>query len=197
MGRPLVVVRPGIVGAEGEWALGDEDVAACLDLGRSQWRRAGQRAELERLRHRLDVLELVLGDHPDDEAVSKQRVSVVDRELWQEPEHALAHLGHVFTRGSRREDREASTLGARMSEGVVEAIAVRRSAVLSSDAPQQPQLLEVADMREIPDERRLQRRDLRRELVVGERLQQSQRAVARVPESNRKLRRRHRAPPAG
>src|SRR4051794_22144293 len=107
MGRSLVVVRPGIVGAEGERALGDEDVAARLDFRRAQWRRAGQGAELERLRHRLDVLKLVLGDHPDDEAISKEWIPVVERELWQEPEHALAHLRHVFTCGSRREDLQA------------------------------------------------------------------------------------------
>src|SRR5215208_432840 len=124
MGRPLVVVRPGIVGAEGERALEDEDVAARLDLRRAQWRGAGEGAELERLRHRLDVLELVLGDHPDDEPVSKQQISVVARELRQEPEDALAHLRQVLTGGSRREDREAATLGALVSEGVVETIAV-------------------------------------------------------------------------
>ena len=48
-----------------------------------------------------------------------------------------------------------------MRERVVE-IAVRRGVAV----PQQPELLEVADVREIPDERRLQRRELPRQLIV-------------------------------
>jgi len=46
----------------------------------------------------------------------------------------------------------------------------------------------VTDMGEIPDERRLQRRQLARQLLVRERLQQSFRPLSRVLESKSELR---------
>src|SRR6185295_873179 len=99
--------------------------------------------------------------------------------------------------GLRRQDWQSSALVASVTERVIEVVVLRRQCASSADASQEPQLLEVADVSEIPDERRLQWRDLRRELVVGERLQERQRAVARVLESDRGLKRRHRAPPGG
>ena len=49
-------------------------------------------------------------------------------------------------------------------------------------APQQPELLEVADVGEIPDERRLERRVLRRQLLVGDAGEQALGSLARADE---------------
>jgi hypothetical protein len=58
-----------------------------------------------------------------------------------------------------------------VSERVVQLVALGRDRVPSACPAQEPELLEVTDVREIPDERRLERRDLPRELLVRERLQ--------------------------
>src|SRR6266542_7173185 len=49
---------------------------------------------------------------------------------------------------------------------------------------QEPQLLEVADVGEIPDERRLERRDLARQLLIRERFQQVLRPPSRTTSSD-------------
>jgi hypothetical protein len=59
-----------------------------------------------------------------------------------------------------------------MGERVVEVVVVRRVRLPSAGAPKKPELLEVADVREIPDERRLEWRELTYKLLVVERLQQ-------------------------
>ena len=128
----------------------------------------------------------MLDHQPDYESVLEQRILVIERQFGEEHEHGFAHLPYIVARGLRRQDGQPSALAAGMSERVVEVVVLRRHRAPPTDASQEPQLLEVADMGEIPDERRLQRRDLHRELVVGERLQERQRAVARVLESDRK-----------
>ena len=70
------------------------------------------------------------------------------------------------------EARSRLTLAADVRERVVElvvALLVRRA---PPHAAQQPELLEPADVGEVPDERRLQRRDLLHELLVGHRREQ-------------------------
>jgi len=53
---------------------------------------------------------------------------------------------------------------------------------------EQPELVELTDVREIPRKRRLQRRVLARELLVGERLQQRLALLPRAHEHERELR---------
>ena len=72
-----------------------------------------------------------------------------------------------------------------MCERVVQIVELARGTALA--APEQPELLEVADVSEIPDERRLERRDLARQLLVVERLQQRLSSLARVLENSREL----------
>ena len=81
MRGPLVVIGPRIGGAKGEGAAGDDNVAACRDVGRSPHERAGQARKRQCLRHRLGVLELVLDDHRHHETVLEQRIAVVERQL--------------------------------------------------------------------------------------------------------------------
>jgi hypothetical protein len=116
------------------------------------------------------VLELVLSDHADDEAVVEQRVAVVQRQLGKKLEHRLTNVAYELARRSRSEDRQRAALGTLVRERVVQVVVVRRHRLPTPDAPQQPELLEVAHVREIPDERRLQRRNLPSELLVVERL---------------------------
>jgi len=78
VGGSLVVVHPRVGGAEGERAGRDGDLAARADLGRPVWRGTRQACERQCLRHRLGVLELVLDDHPHDEAALEQRIAIVD-----------------------------------------------------------------------------------------------------------------------
>jgi hypothetical protein len=74
-------------------------------------------------------------------------------------------------------------------ERVIKVVEVRRECAQSADASQEPELLEVADVSQIPDERRLQWRDLKRQLFVRERLQQILRPLSRVLEGYDELRR--------
>ena len=74
-----------------------------------------------------------------------------------------------------------------MSEGVVEVVELRRHCGPPADPTQKPKLLEVADVGEIPDERRLQWRDLARELLVVEELEQGLGSLARVLENRLEL----------
>ncbi len=140
-------------------------------------RRTGKAGQRERLGHRLAVLELVLGDHPDEEVV----------ELGEQREDSLAHLAHVCAGGLGRQDRKPTALGARVRERVVELVVLGRERLAPACAPQQPQLLEVADVGEIPDERRLERRDLSRELLVREWVEQGLGPLSRVPEDGGEL----------
>ena len=90
-------------------------------------------------------------------------------------------LAHVRTRLLRRQERELASFGARVRERVVQIVMPRRA--------QQPELLEVTDVGEIPDERRLKRRELLRQLLVRERFEQVLRPPSRAPESGNELRR--------
>jgi len=114
---PLVVVGPTVGGAEDDRPVLHEDVTACSNLRRSLRRRTGNSGERQGLGHRLDVLKLVLGDHPDEEVVLSK--------LRKQLENRLADLGHVTARGLRREDRQCATLGTFVREGVVQVVVCR------------------------------------------------------------------------
>jgi hypothetical protein len=60
-------------------------------------------------------------------------------------------------------------------------------AAVALAASEQPELLEVPDVSEIPDERRLERRDLARQLLVREGLEQGFSSPARVLEDRCEL----------
>jgi hypothetical protein len=118
----------------------------------------------------------VLGDHPDQE--------VIPRKLREPLENLLAHLGHIGARVVWGENWKRPSLGALVRERVIEIVELAASAVAVAE---QPELLEVADVRQIPDERRLERRDLARQLLVVERLEQGLGSRARVLENRLEL----------
>jgi hypothetical protein len=118
------------------------------------------------------VLKLVLHDHAYDETVCEERITVAQLELRQDLQDGRPHLRDVTARVSGRQKRQVGALVARMSERVLELIGLRPDWFSSADAPQQPELLEVSDVREVPDERGLQWGDGLRQLRVGERREQ-------------------------
>jgi hypothetical protein len=141
------------------------------------------------LRHRFGVLELVLGHHPDDETLLEQRIAIVERQFRKERKHGLADVLYVSACGLRWQERQPAALAACVRERVIKVVVVRRECAQSADPSQEPQLLEVADVREIPDERRLQWRDLKCQLFVRERLQQILSPLSRVLQGYDELRR--------
>jgi hypothetical protein len=144
--------------------------------------------ELERLQHRLDVLLLVLGDESEDEAVPEERVARIEGDPVEEVEAVAAHVLDERAGLAGAEERERRTAVTGLLERVVDLVELGLARVLALELAAQPQLLEVADVGEIPDERRLERRELARQLVVRERCEQRFGPPARVLEDDRELR---------
>ena len=126
----------------------------------------------------------MLGDHPDHEFVLQQRVAVVEPERGEEVEHTVPHLLEVGARRAGREQSELAAFRALVREGVVQVVVTGQRQV-AADGSQQPQLLEPADVGQIPDERRLERRVLRRQLLVRQSLEQPLGARAGADELRR------------
>jgi hypothetical protein len=87
--RPLVVVRPGlVVRPEHERPARDQDLAAGRPAGAGLGlvERVGQVAQLQRLKHGLDVLVLVLHEHPVDERTLEQPLAAVEVDAVEELE---------------------------------------------------------------------------------------------------------------
>ena len=131
----------------------------------------------------------MLDHHPHDETLLEQRIAIVERQFRKEREHGLADILDIPACGLRWQDRQPAALAACVRERVIKVVEFRRECAQSADASQEPELLEVADVSEIPDERRLQWRDLKRQLFVRERLQQILRPLPRVLEGYDELRR--------
>jgi hypothetical protein len=131
----------------------------------------------------------MLNNHPHDETSVEQRIPIVERQFGEQREHGFSYLSQILAGSLRRQDRQPSPLVTAMREGVVEIVVLRRNRASSTDSAQEPELLEVADVSQIPDERGLQWRDLTRQLSVRERLQQILRPPPRVLEGYDELRR--------
>ena len=78
-------------------------------------------------------------------------------DLLDEVEHAAADLVAVAARLGRGEQRQGRPLGARVLERVVQRVDLRVHRVAAADRAQQPELLLVGDVRQVPHERRHQR----------------------------------------
>ena len=172
MGGQLVVVGPGVVRAQVKRARFDQHVAA----GRHRPRTASgvwKTGERDGLEHRLAVLAFVLENEAEDEAVREQRV-VGETELGhlEDGEAPVADAKDVVARRRRVEERQLTAAVARVAERVVELLSLGEQRREAADPLADPGVLEVTDVREIPDERRLERRPLARQLLVGERLEE-------------------------
>ena len=177
---PLVVQRPRLGGrAHPERPRGHQRGARGQRPAR-RWRRRGEhrrtRPQLVGGEHRLVVLLLVLHDHAEREAVGGEPAAVPQTQRGAAAQHVqrlLAHLGDVRARLAGREQRQLDPARPGVLEGVVEAVDLGAQRRAAADVAHQPQLFLAADVREVPDQRRHQRRVLRDEIGlvdgVGER----------------------------
>ena len=171
---PLVVVGPGlIVRSEQERAARDEDLASRGGRSVTRPRRLHRRVvdavppQLKRGEHRLDVLVLVLDDHPVDEPVREERVRAIELDPVEDRERPRADGVHVRPRLGRTKERERRPLAPRVEESVVEVGVAGVHRLDAAELLDEPPLLEVADVREVPDERRHERRVLADLVVLG------------------------------
>jgi hypothetical protein len=112
--------------------------------------------ELERREQGLVVLVLVLHDHAVDESVGEQGHVGIELDAVEHVERALAHIGIERARADGIEDRQGVALAARMLERVVDVVVEGVGGIGADELADQPQLLEVPDVREVPDEWRHQ-----------------------------------------
>jgi hypothetical protein len=154
---PLVVQGPGLgVGAHGERAAGDEHLAGHGHPGRRrrvrlQHRRAGP--QLVGGQHRLVVLLLVLDDHAEGEPVGQQRPALVQPDPVQHVQRLVPDLADVRAGLGRIQQGQGGAVAAGVLEGVVELVDVAAYRVAAADVADQPQLLLVADVGQVPDQR--------------------------------------------
>ena len=143
-----------------------------LDLGREQQRRRGGQgvgrrqdrlaaAQLVGGQHGLVVLVLVLQDHAKDEAVLAQRVrrgsvGPAQRHRLQCVEDLATHLTEVVVRLAGQQQRQAGPGVTRVLEGVVEVVDLGAHRLLAARLAQQPELLVVADVGQVPHQGRHQ-----------------------------------------
>ena len=154
---PLVVVSPRLgVGAHHEGPAADEHLRGrdhCPSRRRFDRPHVdGPGLELQRREHRLDVLVLVLDDHPVHEATAQQRHSGIEIHPVEDIEGAAAHRSDVGPGVIRAQERQPGPVGPGMPEGVVHVV-VPRTDTLVPEPPQQPDVLVVADVRQVPHQR--------------------------------------------
>ena len=136
-------------------------------------------ADLERLEHRLVVLMLVLDDHVVGVPAATERLLVGKALAGQPPKDTLAHVGDILVGLGRLEQPELRPLRPLVLAGVVDVVEAALGGPLIVERAQEPELLLVADVSQIPHERREDRRRLHRQILVRERGQRPQRAVSR------------------
>jgi hypothetical protein len=138
---------------------------------------------LQQLQHRLVVLVLVGEQHVVDEAVGQQGIARLQVDLIEHLERALADPVHIGTHLVGLQDRQLTADLARLLDRVVELAQVAAQRLAAADVPDQPQLLEVADVAQVPDQRAQDRRVDAVELFLRERLDQLERVSARLREA--------------
>ncbi len=138
--------------------------------------------ELESGEQRLVVLMLVLDDHAVHEAAGEQRIAAVECGFVEHAERALAHVGDERARARRVEDRQRHAVAARVLERVVDVVERGISGCRAAQRAHQPQFLVVTDVREVPAQRRHELRHLAHLVGWCDRIEQPERAPARVVE---------------
>ena len=169
---PLVVERPRL----GRRAHGERP-ARHVHLGgqrrrvggrgrrRGSGQHRGPRPQLVGGEHGLVVLHLVLRDHPEREPGAETGAELCagaeaaglppggQLDLLDQVEHPCADLVAVAARLGRGEQRQGRPLGARVLERVVQRVDLRVHGVAAADRAEQPELLLVGDVRQVPHER--------------------------------------------
>ena len=185
VGALLVVVRPAdLVRAHRELARVERD----RGLASLCPRRPPQLGEgvdevvahLEGLEHRLVVLVLVLDHHVVGVPAAPQRLLRGEALGRQAAADALAHMVDVGVGVGGLEQPQLRSLRPLVLAGVVDVVEPALGRLLAVEGPQQPELLLVADVREIPDERREDRGRLCLQIVGRERRERPQRPPPRL-----------------
>ena len=135
--------------------------------------------ELQRREQGLVVLVLVCDDHAVDEAVGEQRRAGIEIDAVEHVERARADIGIERARAGRIEHRQGVALAPRVLERVVDVVVERVGRLGVGQLTNQPELLEVPDVCQIPAERRHQRRHLARLVGDRDRIEDPERAAAR------------------
>jgi hypothetical protein len=113
-------------------------------------------------------------EHLVDEAVRQQPVGGIELELVEHLERPLAHLLHVRADLVGAQDRQLAADLARLLDRVVELAEVTAQRLAAADPADKPELLEVGDVPEVPDQRAEDRVVDPIELLLRERLDQLQ-----------------------
>jgi hypothetical protein len=171
--RPLVVQRPRLGrGAHGERPGRDDHLGRQRRGVGRRWRwlrRVQHRATGPKLvggQHGLVVLLLVLHDHAEREGLFGEPAAVVERRARQHVEHLLPHGADIAARLGRVEQRQRRAVGASVPERVVEVVDVGTHRFPAADIAHEPELLLVADVGQVPHQRRHQRRVLPDQVVL-------------------------------
>ena len=176
VGGTLVVVGPGlVVRAHHERPLLDDGGAETARQHPWPSTFVPDPGQLDRLQHRFHVLLFVLDDEAEGEAAAEQRVRGVELDLLEHRERPRANVGEVRACSSGIEELERGPLLPLVRERVVCVVHLGEDRLCAPEPPGDPELLEVPDVREVPDERRHEGRDLPGELLVGERREQRSR----------------------
>jgi hypothetical protein len=117
--------------------------------------------------------------HLVDEAVGEQGVLRIELDLAEDLEGSLADLIHVGADLVGAQDRKLASDLPRLLDRVVELAQVTPQRLAPADPLDEPELLEVGDVPEIPDQRTEDRVVDPVELLVGERLDQLQGVTTR------------------
>jgi hypothetical protein len=124
------------------------------------------------------VLLLVGDQHLVGEAVAEDRVGgILEIDPFEHLERPLADLVPVGAELGAAEDRQLVAPGPRVLDRVVEPAEVAVQRLAATGGLDQPELLEVGDVPEVPGERAEQRRVDRVELLVVELFDQQQRPL--------------------
>ncbi len=91
--------------------------------------------------------------------------------MLEQVERTLADVGGVRANGLRAESREPGAVSSCAPKRLVDVAVHVRDRGSVADVAECPELLEVRDVRQAPHEGRRERRDLRCELVVRDRLE--------------------------
>jgi hypothetical protein len=124
---------------------------------------------LVRGEHGLVVLLLVLDDHAEREPVRDQPAALHRRGVEQ-VEDLRAHRVDIGARLRRAEQRQLRAVPARVLERVVQMVDIGPDRLAPAHIAHEPEFLLVADVGQIPDQRRHQRRVLAYEIAVVHRV---------------------------
>lgn len=103
--------------------------------------------------HRLVVLLFVLGDHAEGEArLFETPAAAVQRRTVEDVQSPPAYVRGIGPRLCGRQQGQRGPARAGVLEGVVQAVDLRAQRVTAAHGAQQPQLLLIPDVCQVPDQ---------------------------------------------